>query len=103
MAYADIYAAATASDHVLRKQVAVAIVKAAVDVMNESTATEDHSQRMTWARRALSDPLGWAEKAIWKVLEHRHHRHGQWCRNRHRGVCLRWRDCDGDSGRRRES
>jgi hypothetical protein len=69
MAYADIYAAATASDHVLRKQVAVAIVKAAVDVMNESTATEDHSQRMTWARRALSDPLGWAEKAIWKVLE----------------------------------
>ena len=69
MAYTDIYAAATVSDHVLRKQVAVALVKAAVDIVNESAATEDHSQRMAWARRVVSDPLGWAEKAIWKVLE----------------------------------
>ena len=69
MAYIDIYAAATVSDHVLRKQTAVALVEAAVDVMNESPATEDHAQRMAWARRVLSDPVGWAEKAIWKVLE----------------------------------
>ena len=69
MAYTDIYTAATNDAHVLRQQVAVAIVKAAVDVINEATNTEDHSQRMAWARRALSDPTGWAAKSIWKVLE----------------------------------
>ena len=69
MAYTDIFAGATVADHVLRKQVAVALHKAAVDIINEPTATEDHSQRMSWARKVLADPVGWAEKAIWKVLE----------------------------------
>ena len=69
MAYTDIYEAATVDNHVLRKRVAVALVKAAVDVMNESPATEDHAQRMAWARRVVADPLGWAAKTIWKVLE----------------------------------
>lgn len=69
MAYTDIYTAATDETHVLRKQVAVALHKAAVDVMNEDDQTADHSQRVAWARRALADPVGWAEKAIWKVLE----------------------------------
>ena len=69
MAYTDIYAAATVADHVLRKQTAVALHKAAVDIINESPATEEHSQRMAWARRVIADPEGWAAKAIWKVLE----------------------------------
>lgn len=69
MAYIDIYAAATDVTHSLRKQVAVALHKAAVDILNESAATEDHAQRMAWARRALADPVGWAERSIWKVLE----------------------------------
>ncbi|MFZ5829119.1 MAG: hypothetical protein ACOY3P_03490 [Planctomycetota bacterium] len=69
MAYIDIYAAATVADHVLRQQTAVALHKAAVDILNESAATEDHAQRMAWARRVLADPVGWSERAIWKVLE----------------------------------
>ena len=69
MAYIDIYAAATVADHVLRKQTAVALHKAAVDIINESPSTEDHSQRMSWARKVIADPEGWAAKAIWKVLE----------------------------------
>lgn len=69
MAYIDIYAAATDDTHVLRKQVAVALHKAAVDILNESDATANHAQRMAWARRVFSDPVAWSEKAIWKVLE----------------------------------
>ena len=69
MAYIDIYAAATVADHVLRKQTAVALHKAAVDIINESPSTEEHSQRMSWARKVITDPEGWAAKAIWKVLE----------------------------------
>ena len=69
MAYTDIYAAATVADHVLRKQTAVALHKAAIDIINESPATDDHSQRMSWARKVMADPEGWAAKAIWKVLE----------------------------------
>ena len=69
MAYIDIYSAATVADHILRKQTAVALHKAAVDVMNEDPATAEHSQRMAWARRVLADPEGWAAKVIWKVLE----------------------------------
>jgi hypothetical protein len=69
VAYTDIYTAATDATHVLRKQTAVALHKAAVDILNESAATEDHPQRMAWARRVMADPVGWAEKAIWKVLE----------------------------------
>ena len=69
MAYVDIHAGATVPDHVLRKQTAVALHKAAVDVMNEDPATAEHSQRMAWARRVLDDPEGWAAKVIWKVME----------------------------------
>lgn len=69
MAYIDIYAAATVADHVLRRQVAVACHKAAVDILNEDPETANHSQRMAWARRVIADPEGWAAKAIWKVLE----------------------------------
>ena len=69
MAYTDIYNAATVADHVLRKQVAVALAKAAVDIQNEDPATANHSQRLSWARKAADDPVAWAEKAIWIVLE----------------------------------
>ena len=69
MAYIDIYGAATAADSTLKKQTSVAIAKAATDILNESDATENHNQRLSWARRAQADPIGWADKAIWKVLE----------------------------------
>lgn len=72
MAYTDIYTAATDGTHVLRKQVAVAMHSAAVDVINEDEATENHSNRLVWARRVTqgnSGPLDMAERWIWKVLE----------------------------------
>jgi len=69
MAYADIYAAATVAESSLRQKVAVGLYKSAVDILNESPETEDHAQRMAWSRRVVADPVGWAGKAIWKVLE----------------------------------
>jgi len=69
MAYSDIYAAATDADHVLRKQIAVAMHKAAVDVLNESPSTELHNERICWANKTIRDPAGWAALAMWKVLE----------------------------------
>lgn len=72
MAYTDIYAAATDDTHVLRKQTAVAMHKAAVDVVNESPGTANHSNRLTWARKVLDSPEGPVTEAgawIWKVLE----------------------------------
>lgn len=72
MAYTDIYTAATDDTHVLRKQVAVAIFTAAVNVVNESPDTENHAARLHWARRVLvgnDGPTSEAGVAIWKVLE----------------------------------
>ena len=67
--YTDIHDAATDPAHVLRKQVATALFKTAGDVMNESDATEDHPQRLAWARRVIADPVSWAEATIWLVLQ----------------------------------
>ena len=64
-----IYPAATDAAHILRKQVHVAIMIAANDVLNESTATEQHSQRVDWARKALADPADMAERMMVQVLQ----------------------------------
>jgi len=72
MAYTDIYTAATTSDHVLRKQIAVAMFSAAVDIINEAESTANHYNRLAWAKKVVSSnsaPLTEAEKWIWKVLE----------------------------------
>ena len=69
MAFVDIYNAATDDTSSLRKQTAVALYQAAVDILNEDEATENHAQRVAWARRTIADPPAMAAKAIWKVLE----------------------------------
>ena len=72
MAYTDIYTAATNDASVLRKQVAVAIFQAAVDIINEDPATANHGNRLVWARRVTASntaPVIEAERWIWKVLE----------------------------------
>lgn len=72
MAYADIYAAATDADGLLRKQITVAIHKAAADVLNEDPATEDHEWRAKWARKVIREdrmPEDEAKKWVWRVLE----------------------------------
>jgi len=72
MAYSDIYTAATDEAHALRKQVAVALFQAAVAVVNEDPGTENHAQRLHWARGLLvanDGPVTEAAVAVWKVLE----------------------------------
>lgn len=68
-AYTTVYDAAIDASHQLRKQVAVALQKVAVDIINESQGTADHAQREAWARRVKDDPVGMAERTIWYVLE----------------------------------
>jgi hypothetical protein len=68
MSYATIYDAAT-TNRVLKKQVAVALFQAAVNITNEARETPNHANRLFWARTVIADPVEWAEKAIWKVLE----------------------------------
>jgi hypothetical protein len=72
MAYTDIYTAATDPTHTLRKQVSVAMMKAAVDVSNEAANTENHENRIWWANQVLASnqgPVIYAERWIWKVME----------------------------------
>jgi hypothetical protein len=47
----------------------VALHKAASDIATEDPATADHSQRVAWARRVFSDPVEWAEKTVWIVMQ----------------------------------
>lgn len=72
MAYSDIYNAATVADHSLRKQIAVAIHRAAVDVSNEAENTANHANRLHWSHQVLANnegPQQMAGRWIWKVLE----------------------------------
>ena len=72
MAYSDIYTAATDNTHALRKQVAVAVMKAAVDIVNEAANTANHANRLSWAKRVTNKndaPVSEATNMIWKVLE----------------------------------
>ena len=72
MAYTDIYTAATDEAATLRKQVAVAFFKSAVDILNEDSATVNHYNRLAWARKVTDSntaPMSEAARWIWKVLE----------------------------------
>lgn len=69
-AYTDKYAIAIQADHVLRKQVHVALYEKALEIIAESPATENHEQRVAWANRVFS-PGGaarWAEFVMLRVL-----------------------------------
>jgi len=70
--FVEIYDVATNPDHILRKQFAVAIHQCAQDVFAENPATENHANRIAWARRVTNHPTGpvnEAERWIWKVME----------------------------------
>ena len=69
MAYVDVYDAAVLADSLLKKQIAVALHKAASDIAIEDPATQNHSQRLAWSRRVVADPVEWADKAVWTVLQ----------------------------------
>jgi hypothetical protein len=71
MSYAIIHDAAVAADSTLRKQITVAIAKAATDIFNENPATNGHERRMVWARQVQtsSGRSQMADAMVWKVLE----------------------------------
>jgi hypothetical protein len=69
MAYVDIYTEATTADSLLRKQIAVALHKAATDIAAEAENTANHAQRLAWARRVFADPTSWATKVVWTVMQ----------------------------------
>ena len=67
--YSDtIYPAATSETHILRKQIHVAVMVAAFAVLNESTATPLHDERVSWARRALANPARMTDRMIVQIL-----------------------------------
>lgn len=69
MAYIDVYDQAVDANSTLRKKIAVALHKAATDIAVEDPQTANHPQRLAWARRVISDPVGWSEKAVWTVMQ----------------------------------
>ena len=71
MAYSAIYDAATVPDSALRKQVSVAIHKAAVNIRNEDPETANYARRIAWSRQVLSRGgiESMAQAMIWSVLE----------------------------------
>jgi len=72
MAYTDTFDAATTEGSVLRKQVAVALVKAAQDIVNDTVdppANQPARLNLARAIREQGGPTRWADTFIWRVLE----------------------------------
>lgn len=65
--YAAIYVVATQEGGFFNR-LAVAVAYAAQDVLAENPATPNHAQRVSWAGKALGDPLSMARKMVYSVL-----------------------------------
>ncbi len=52
----------------MRNRAAVAVMKAAYDVANESAGTTNHAKRLLWANYALLNPLDEAARIMWGLL-----------------------------------
>jgi hypothetical protein len=52
-----------------RGLVQAALAKAAYDVINESGATQYHTERLAWANATIKNPIDVMEKMIWLVLQ----------------------------------
>lgn len=52
----------------LRDRLTAAVAVQAEVVRTESGATTNHANRLLWAKAALGDPQGWANKMIWAVM-----------------------------------
>jgi hypothetical protein len=65
------YDVAVDATHVFRKQLAGALHSIAMDILNESDATQDHARRLTWARHVTATdqgPVTEAGKWVWLML-----------------------------------
>jgi len=52
----------------LKKEIVIAILKAAQDILNEDLGTTDHANRIKWANAALNDPYLWGIKMSVAVI-----------------------------------
>lgn len=56
------------NDPILRDKVRAAVVKTSISINFESAATENHAARLAWAKSALADPNGTAERVVRYVV-----------------------------------
>jgi hypothetical protein len=71
MGFASTYDVAVDDAHVFRKQVAGALHSIACDIIAEAPETDDHANRLNWARRVTANvdgPVTEAAKWIWLML-----------------------------------
>lgn len=64
--YAELLQAA--EDDGLNKKARIAVIIAADLVRAESVGTANHTARLAWASKAISDPLVEAKRALWCAL-----------------------------------
>lgn len=57
-----------ATNNTLLDKITSATAVQAEAVRNESGATTNHANRMTWAKQTLSDPKDMARKMTWAIL-----------------------------------
>lgn len=67
MAYIDTWNLRFVSSN-LKCRAAVAVAKAAQDILNEVPETANHANRVIWAKEALLDCLGKAEQMLWPLV-----------------------------------
>lgn len=67
MATYDELLAANANTALLNK-VRVAVVVAATTIMTEATATDNHQNRLKWAKEVFGDPAQAGSRMMWPVL-----------------------------------
>lgn len=57
------------SEGVLWQSAAIAAMKAAVDIKNESPNTNKHSERIQWAYDVLANPDNWVTAHRWDIIQ----------------------------------
>ena len=56
------------TESALRNKVKIAVIVAAEAIRNETPATDNHANRMLWAKDAFSNPEGKAQELLWALL-----------------------------------
>jgi len=64
--YEELYGLKNNSD--LNNKVEVAISKSAYDISNEDPATDNHANRLIWAKEALGNPESKRQEMLWALL-----------------------------------
>jgi len=67
MAYIDIFNLKANPE--MKSRVAVAVAKAATDILNEAPATPNHTERVAWANVALVGAEDVAEQMLWSIVQ----------------------------------